>query len=304
MARRTPQSPPEDRVLSVADMRSGIERLTRRIGDLKQLDPRSIRSYRSPQIVSLETAIEQTLAAVFGQSTPKFKLYRHACDLEPAPNVNIVPDWVAVRGGGGYAGVDLHELQSGIAERQQRAIALLEQATQGLEEEISYSGEQPSRTSETASQSRPTNKIFLVHGRDDEAKNAVALFLRAIGLEPIILHQQPNAGRHLLTKFREEAEGASFAVVLMMPEDEGGLAGAGERRPRARQNVVFELGFFIGKLGPASVAALLQGDVEKPSDFEGIAYIPFDAGGRWKMDLARELDHAKVPFDHAKAFRA
>jgi predicted nucleotide-binding protein len=242
---------------------------------------------------------------VFGQGTPKFNLYRPACDLEPAPVLRIVPDWIGARGGGGgHDAVNVHELQNGITERQQRGIALLEQAIHGLEEEIAYRGEQSNQVAETANQSHPDHKIFLVHGRDDSAKNAVALFLRAIGLEPIILHQRPNGGRHLLTKFREEADGASFAVILMTPDDEGGLAGAPDRRPRARQNVVFELGFFIGKLGPANVAALVTGDVEKPSDFDGIAYISFDLNGHWKTDLARELHHAKVPFDPAKAFTA
>jgi hypothetical protein len=240
MGRRPTQSPPADHILNVADMGSSIERLTRRLGELKQLDPRSITTYRSPQIISLETAIEQTLADVFGHDTPKFKLYRLAFDLEPAPILDMTPDWIAVRGGGrADAGVNVLELQRGIAERQQRAVALLEQAIRGLEEEISYRGEQPSQGAAPAGQTHPNNKIFLVHGRDDEAKNAVALFLHTIGLEPIILHPQPNGGRHLLTKFREEAEGACFAVVLMMPEDEGGLAGAADRRLRARQNVVF-----------------------------------------------------------------
>ncbi|HEY1546150.1 MAG TPA: nucleotide-binding protein [Xanthobacteraceae bacterium] len=153
----------------------------------------------------------------------------------------------------------------------------------------------PERSSEKSS------KVFVVHGRDDGAKNEVALFLRAMGLEPIILHLRPNGGRHLLTKFREESEGAAFAVILMTPDDEGGIAGAVDRRPRARQNVVFELGFFIGKLGPGRVAALLNGNVEKPSDFDGIAYISFDSDSHWKTELARELHHAKVPFDPAKA---
>lgn len=88
----------------------------------------------------------------------------------------------------------------------------------------------------------------------------------------------------------------------MTPDDEGGLSGTDNRRPRARQNVVFELGFFIGKLGPARVAALLKG--EKPSDFDGIAYIGLDPNSRWKTDLARELHHALVPFDPANAFAA
>ena len=149
-----------------------------------------------------------------------------------------------------------------------------------------------------------SNKVFVVHGHDDAAKNEVALFLRGIGLEPIILHLRPNGGRGLLTKFREESEGASFAVVLMTPDDEGGPVGVIERKARARQNVVFELGFFIGQLGPAKVAALIKDDVESPSDFHGIAYTKFDSGGRWTTELARELLHAKLPFDAAKALTA
>jgi predicted nucleotide-binding protein len=150
----------------------------------------------------------------------------------------------------------------------------------------------------TAITAAPSNKVFLVHGRDEAARNEVALFLRAIGLDPIILHLRPNGGRHLLTKFREESEGATFAVVLMTPDDIGGIAevDAGVQ-PRARQNVVFELGFFIGKLGPGNVAALLKSAVEKPSDFDGIAYIAHGPGTSWKTELARELHHAKVVFD-------
>jgi hypothetical protein len=151
---------------------------------------------------------------------------------------------------------------------------------------------------------QPSKKVFLVHGHDVVSKNEVALFLHAIGLEPIILHLRPNGGRHLLTKFTEESEGAGFAVVLMTPDDEGGLRGASERRLRARQNVVFELGFFIGKLKPDCVAALIKDDVERPSDFDGIGYIIFDSEGVWKKELARELHHARVPFDPAKVLLA
>src|SRR5262249_5366825 len=140
-----------------------------------------------------------------------------------------------------------------------------------------------------------SNKVFVVHGRDNDSKNEVARFLSKIGLEEIILHERPNKGRHLLTKFQEESEGAGFAVVLMTPDDLGGLAGE-PPRSRARQNVVFELGFFIGRLGPSNVVALLKSDVEKPSDFDGVAYIPHDTVGAWKTLLARELKAAQVPF--------
>jgi predicted nucleotide-binding protein len=141
-----------------------------------------------------------------------------------------------------------------------------------------------------------SRKVFLVHGRDENAKNEVALFLRKIGLEDIVLHQRANRGRNLLTKFQEEAEGASFAVILMTPDDDGGLAG-GPQQKRARQNVVFELGFFIGKLETPRVAALIVPGVEPPSDFDGICWIEFGRDTNWKNELARELKEARVPFD-------
>jgi predicted nucleotide-binding protein len=148
-----------------------------------------------------------------------------------------------------------------------------------------------------------SRKVFLVHGRDEDARNEVALFLRKIGLEDIVLHQRPNRGRHLHTKFQEEAEGASFAVILMTPDDDGGLVGEPQQR-RARQNVVFELGFFIGKLETPHVAAFIGPGVEKPSDFDGICWIEFGRAPKWKIELARELKEAGVPFDSDKILHA
>jgi predicted nucleotide-binding protein len=158
----------------------------------------------------------------------------------------------------------------------------------------------------TSAKSIPTSeasrKVFVVHGHDESAKDAVAYFLSSIGLEAIVLHRQPNRGRHLLTKFQEEAEGVTFAVVLFTPDDEGGVVG-GLHQKRARQNVVFELGFFIAKLGAPSVAALVKSGVEKPSDYDGICWIDFDDVGKWKIELARELDAAGVNFEHQKLLR-
>jgi predicted nucleotide-binding protein len=139
-------------------------------------------------------------------------------------------------------------------------------------------------------------KVFVVHGRNDEVKNDVARWLARIGLDEIILHEQPNGGRTLISKFQEVAAEVAFAVVLMTPDDVGGLAG-GDQTYRARQNVIFELGFFIGKLGPARVAALLVGSIETPSDYDGVAYISYDKRGAWKLELAREFKALGFPFD-------
>jgi hypothetical protein len=154
-------------------------------------------------------------------------------------------------------------------------------------------------------QKKSPAKVFLVHGRDHGSKDTVARYLERLGLEVIILHERPNQGRTLISKFREESADVGFAVVIMTPDDIGGLKpteGQGVLNPRARQNVVFELGFFIGKLGPDRVCALVSGRVEKPSDFEAVVYVEFGPGTEWKNELARELNVAGIPFDHSKVF--
>jgi predicted nucleotide-binding protein len=145
-----------------------------------------------------------------------------------------------------------------------------------------------------------SRRVFIVHGHDEGARESVARFVERLGFEPVILHERPNKGRALISKFREEAAEIGFAVVLMTPDDVGGKAG-GEQRPRARQNVIFELGFFIGGLGPSRVAALVKGNVETPSDYDGVVYIPFD--GDWQRGLARELEAAHFDIDWNKVMR-
>lgn len=136
-------------------------------------------------------------------------------------------------------------------------------------------------------------KVFIVHGHDEGPREAVARFLERLDFEPVILHERPNRGRTIITKFQEEASDVGFAVVLMTPDDPGS---SGDLR-RARQNVVFELGFFVGALGPERVAAIVKGSVERPSDFDGVMYVDFDNGGGWKLLLARELEAAGFAVD-------
>ena len=146
------------------------------------------------------------------------------------------------------------------------------------------------------------SKIFVVHGHDGAPKAEVARFIERLGFEAIILHERPNKGRALITKFREEAAGVGFAVVLMTPDDLGKAEKAVDLNQRARQNVVFELGFFIGKLGPERVAALVKGDIELPSDYDGVVYISLD-NGDWQTKLGVELQAARFEFDWNKVMR-
>ena len=143
-------------------------------------------------------------------------------------------------------------------------------------------------------------KVFVIHGHDEAARETVARFLERLGLEPVILHEQANKGRTIIEKFEDHAD-VAFAVVLLTPDDIGGLNdGQLELRSRARQNVILELGFFLGKLGRQRVCPLVKGDVETPSDYDGVVYTRQDDAGAWKMKLVQELRAAEFDVDANK----
>lgn len=139
--------------------------------------------------------------------------------------------------------------------------------------------------------------IFIVHGHDEAAKQVVARFIEKLGLHAIILHEQPDKGRTIIEKFEDHTD-VGFAVVLLTPDDMGYPKDKpSEGKPRARQNVVLELGYFSGILGRSSVCALLKGDIEIPSDYAGVLYTPMDNAGAWKFTLAREIKAAGIDVD-------
>jgi predicted nucleotide-binding protein len=136
-----------------------------------------------------------------------------------------------------------------------------------------------------------SRKVFLVHGHDGAMESQVARFLERLKLIPIILHEQANKGRTIIEKFEKHSSDVGFAVVLLSPDDTGSAKG-GTLSPRARQNVILELGYFIGKLGRERVCALHAGDVELPSDLHGVVWVPYS--GDWKLKLIQELKAAGI----------
>lgn len=146
-------------------------------------------------------------------------------------------------------------------------------------------------------------RVFVVHGHDAEVKETVARFLEKLKLEPIVLHEQPNAGQTIIEKFERHAD-VGFAVVLLTPDDVGGPAAAPtDRRPRARQNVILELGFFMGRLTRKRVCALYKAGVEIPSDYQGVVFVELDESGAWRTKLAQELVEAGLSIDVAALIR-
>jgi len=162
-----------------------------------------------------------------------------------------------------------------------------------MREELELFGMRPKDDKLQKADIKISNRIFVVHGHDEAMKQAVARTLEKIELEPIILHEKPSEGlRTIIEKFTKYSD-VDFAVVLLSPDD---MAYPKDRspkdaKPRARQNAVFELGFFIGKLGEKRVLMLLQEEenFEMPSDCSGVIYIPYDNLGRWRSDLIKEL---------------
>jgi predicted nucleotide-binding protein len=131
-------------------------------------------------------------------------------------------------------------------------------------------------------------QVFIVHGHDDIAKLKMAEFIRDLGLEPIILHLQASSGRTIIEKI-EHYSNVGFGVVLYTPCDIGAKAGALNSSYRARQNVVFEHGYLIGKLGRSRVAAIVKGQIETPNDISGVVYVQLDDQGSWKEELKEEM---------------
>lgn len=141
-----------------------------------------------------------------------------------------------------------------------------------------------------------SNKIFIVHGHNNEVKVSVARTIEKLGLEAIILHEQANSGKTIIEKFEEHSE-VAFAIVLLTDDDLGKSKMEDNLNNRARQNVILELGYFIGKLTRKKVCPLYTPGVELPSDLLGLLYIEIDTEENWKFKLAKEIKASGINVD-------
>lgn len=142
------------------------------------------------------------------------------------------------------------------------------------------------------------NKIFIVHGRDNESKITVARFIEKLGFEAIILHEQASEGMTIIEKI-EKNTNVGFAIVLYTPCDIGYPKDEpANAKNRARQNVVFEHGYLISKIGRNNVCALVRGDIETPNDISGVVYIKMDENEGWKLPLAKEMKSSGLDVDY------
>jgi predicted nucleotide-binding protein len=264
-------------------MRNVISRIERVIRELQDFDPTTVRDRSDPRIGSLEASIKHVLTQAFSDESER-RLYEAAASLD--------------RAGISYAAkTPLEEVVQGLIQGKEQAIALLNRAIEALEDKITDLGisQEPA-----VSPAEFSKDVFIVHGHDDPAKMEVAHLIERAGLNAVILHEKPNAGRTIIEKFEKHGGSAGFAVVLLTPDDVGG-PNRGDLRPRARQNVIGEMFWFAGKLGRGRICALKKGDLEIPTDFAGIVYTDMDDRGTWKAKLLQELETAGYEVDWSKA---
>jgi predicted nucleotide-binding protein len=137
----------------------------------------------------------------------------------------------------------------------------------------------------------PKKKVFIVHGRDNESKQEVSRYIESLGIGVIILHEQASSGMTIIEKIEHYVNEADFALVLYTACDHGRGIHETKVHPknRARQNVIFEHGYLMAKLGRENVCALVKGEIETPNDISGVVYVGLDNPGAWKLEVNKEL---------------
>jgi len=227
--------------------------------------------------------IARILVDILGNETIQTGSYGQVYTLD---TTSLIP--TAVAGGSSEAAVNFRDFDAPVRSAVNRAIGKIDSGDWPM---IATAGEVDS----TIDLNGP---VFIVHGADHGARDKVARFLEKLKVNYVILDEQPNRGKTIVEKL-EEFGGASFSIVLLTGDDIGGPSDkpTSQQLPRARQNVILELGYFMGRLGRDRVAALYQEGTEIPNDYAGVAYIPFDKDDAWNLRMARELRSAGVQFE-------
>jgi predicted nucleotide-binding protein len=282
---RSKRPEPQSAQLTVEQMKSAIPKLARRISDLEGFDVSTIRRRFDPIVEALANKVDGTLQEILGHGSVEYNEYTiHSLDTLPL-----------VMGGGDDP---LPQVHKGYQEGIERATLKLKTLKELFEERVADASPVQSTNFPTALRTASgSRRIFVVHGHDDGTKETVARYLTQLGVQPIILHEQPNQGRTVIEKFEAHAD-VEYAVVIFTPDDIGyPKENPDSARPRARQNVVLELGFFWGTLS----CVLFKEGVEMPSDYSGVLYVLLDDLGKWRFDLAREMKSAGMTIDLNKA---
>jgi len=155
-------------------------------------------------------------------------------------------------------------------------------------EEIQELGEVQQVLNEENNVEIDKSKIFIVHGHDGELKEKVARYIEKLGLTAIILSEQANGGNRTIIEKIEDYTDVGYGIVLYTDCDVGSKKNE-ELRPRARQNVVFEHGYLIAKLGRKNVTHIATSNIEISNNISGTIYLD---KSNWQLDILKELKYA------------
>jgi predicted nucleotide-binding protein len=209
----------------------------------------------SPDWLVWKTRVCNAIQELVGQNSPPLALLKRAMEIKTA-----------------------HFAEDAFVQQKTLVISAIEQTVKIVQDDVF--GESKLQKS-VSSSGALSNRVFVVHGHDHGVKTDLEVFLTNIGLEPVVLHRQPDQGRTLIEKFEHHSD-VGFAFILLTPDDvaykatEDILPDASRKKEsRSRPNVIFEFGYFVGRLGRRRVCCLIKGDVAKPSDIDGLVYKPF-----------------------------
>lgn len=284
MGRRPTYTAPVSAILSGEQIGQAITRLTKRLEQVREFEVGSIsEKFHNPELKSLQLSIDDALTRTYGRDTVEYNRYQSAA------TINLGSLYLS-----GHDPDTVYDIRENARKSLEASEALLAGAIDSLTERAEELGDSAARP-QLAKATRDKSKVFIVHGHDVEAKEAVARFLILLGIEPVILHEQASQGQTIIEKIEANSD-VGFVIVLMTPDDVGGKKGE-KLMSRPRQNVVLELGYFIGALGRRYVYALRRGNLELPSDFLGVLFEEYDVGNGWKMKLGKELRAAGFTVD-------
>jgi predicted nucleotide-binding protein len=276
-------APTKGASLSHAELVKGTIKIQRRIEDLRGFNATSVMMRSDASVSAITAKVNGTLRDVLGGESLEYQAFH--IDLDTLPLFM----------GGGFTATDVQtNLRQNLAGSITKLCTLIDMLNEKMEDA------EPDVLPSGHAVKQSTRRVFVVHGHDDGLKETVARYLGKLSLDPIILHEKANEGRTIIEKFEAHAE-VDFAVVLFTPDDVGFPTGKkDEAKSRPRQNVILELGFFIGRLGRRNVCVLHKGDMEMLSDIAGVLYVPVDPSGNWQLLLAKELKTAGLEIDMNK----
>jgi predicted nucleotide-binding protein len=284
MARRTTPIPPEGPVLLVIPRAEAIRRIDDRIAKGGEIKTRQFQDAASLAVARNDyytwTEYNEEMLRQMFTSTKLPDEYSSSIGF--------------VAGSQGYLDEEIRELQDDIDEKIRRL-----QSIRGRLELIPEAPGVAKSAQPSIIEPQDLGTVFIVHGHNEAVRESVARFVSRLNLTPVVLHEQASQGRTVVEKLEAHAS-VGFAIVLLTPNDVGG-PDPQHLQPRARQNVVLELGYFLGRLQRNRVCAVYKGDLEIPSDYMGVIYVPFDSAGGWRLQLAKELKAAGLHVDMNKA---